>query len=311
MSKFCFGVDIGGTTVKMGIFSVEGSLLEKWEIPTVGETVLKDVAAEMVQKFEGTYSKEDCVGIGIDVPGPVTGDGVVSTCVNLHWGIVDVKKEMETLTGIKTFVGNDANAAALGEQWQGGGKGHNNLVMITLGTGVGGGVIVDGKIIAGAAGAAGEIGHICVNPEETLRCNCGKPGCLEQYASATGIVRLAKKALVEGSYQTTLIKDENLTAKALIDAAKAGDELGVYVLHKLGFYLGLAAAHIAQVVDPEVFVIGGGVSKAGEIITKTVETYYNKFVMDALKGKEFKLAELGNDAGIYGCAAMVAGKEIK
>lgn len=310
MSKFCFGVDIGGTTVKMGVFSVEGSLLEKWEIPTVGETVLKDVAKEIEKKLGESYKKEDCTGIGIDVPGPVTGDGEVFECVNLHWGKIHVRKEMEALTGIKTMVGNDANAAALGEQWQGGGKGHKSLVMITLGTGVGGGVIVDGKIIAGAAGAAGEIGHICVNPEESLNCNCGKPGCLEQYASATGVVRLAKKALKEGKYKTGLVDDESLTAKAVLDAAKEGDELGVYVLNRLGFYLGLAAGHIAQIVDPEVFVIGGGVSKAGEIITETVEKYYNKFVMNALKNKEFRLAKLGNDAGMYGCAAMVAGKEI-
>lgn len=310
MSKFCFGVDIGGTTVKMGIFSVEGSLLKKWEIPTVGETVLKDVAKEIEKELGAEYKKEDCTGIGIDVPGPVNGDGEVSVCVNLHWGRVQVKKEMEALTGIETKVGNDANAAALGEQWQGGGKGHKSLVMITLGTGVGGGVIVDGKIIAGAAGAAGEIGHICVNPDEIRRCNCGKPGCLEQYASATGVVRLAKTAIEEGKHKTSLIDDGNLTAKAVLDAAKSGDELGVFVLEKLGYYLGIAAGHIAQIVDPEVFVIGGGVSKAGTIITDTVEKYYNRFVMDALKGKEFRLAELGNDAGMYGCAAMVAGKEI-
>lgn len=308
MSKFCFGADIGGTTVKMGIFSVEGRLLEKWEIPTVGETVLKDVAAEIEKKLGSNYKKEDCTGIGIDVPGPVTGDGEVSVCVNLHWGRVQVKKEIEELTGLTAKVGNDANAAALGEQWQGGGKGYKSLVMITLGTGVGGGVIVDGKIIAGAAGAAGEIGHICVNPEEVLHCNCGKPGCLEQYASATGVVRLARKALLEGRLSTSLKDDETLTAKAVLDAAKEGDELCVFVLERLGFYLGLAAAHLAQIVDPEVFVIGGGVSKAGEIITETVKKHYNKYVMDCLKDKEFRLAELGNDAGMYGCAAMVAEK---
>lgn len=310
MSKFCFGVDIGGTTVKMGIFSVEGSLLKKWEIPTVGETVLKDVAKEIEKELGAEYKKEDCTGIGIDVPGPVNGDGEVSVCVNLHWGRVQVKKEMEALTGIETKVGNDANVAALGEQWQGAGKGYKSLVMITLGTGVGGGVIIDGKIVAGAAGAAGEIGHICVNPEEVICCNCGKSGCLEQYASATGVVRLARTAIAEERHKTVLMNDENLTAKAVLDAAKTGDELAVFVLEKLGFYLGLAAAHIAQIVDPEVFIVGGGVSKAGSIITESIEKYYNKFVMNPLKDKQFRLAELGNDAGMYGCAAMVAGKEI-
>lgn len=308
MSKFCFGVDIGGTTVKMGMFSVEGELLNKWEIPTVGATVLKDVAEEIHKKIKEGFPKEDCIGIGIAVPGPVTGDGEVFECVNLGWKKTNVKMEVETLTGIVTKVGNDANAAALGEQWQGGGKGHESLVMITLGTGVGGGVIIDRKIIAGSCGAGGEIGHICVNPEEALSCNCGKPGCLEQYASATGVVRLARKALLEGKMASKLVNSDALTAKDVLDAAKENDEVGVFVLDRLGYYLGLACGHIAQIVDPEVFVVGGGVSKAGEIILKTVEKHYDKFVMSALKGKEFRLAELGNDAGIYGCAAMVAGK---
>ena len=228
----------------------------------------------------------------------------------MHWGRTDVKGEIEKLTGLKALVANDANAAALGEMWQGGGKGHESLIMVTLGTGVGGGVIIDGKIIAGSNGAAGEIGHICVNPNEEASCNCGKKGCLEQYASATGIVRLAKLEMVEGKNSTILADIDGFSAKDVLDAAKKKDAIGLDVLDKLGWYLAFACAGMAQTVDPEVFVVGGGVSKAGEIIIKAITKYYNEFVMDALKNKEFRLATLGNDAGIYGCAAMIAGKKI-
>ncbi len=310
MSKFCFGADIGGTSVKMGMFTVDGRLISKWEIPTVPETVLADVAKSIEEHFSEEYPKSDCAGIGIDVPGPVTGDGVVSQCVNMHWGRTDVKKKMEELTGLDTMVANDANAAALGELWQGGGKGYGSLVMITLGTGVGGGVIIDGKIIAGAKGAGGEIGHITVEPEETLKCNCGKRGCLEQYASATGIVRLAKLAMAEGKGSTVLSDIDAFSAKDVLDAAKKEDKIGLEVLEKLGWYLAFACGNIAQTVDPEAFVIGGGVSKAGEIIIDAIKKYYNDFAMDAVKNKEFRLATLGNDAGMYGCAAMIAGEKI-
>ncbi len=310
MAKFCFGADIGGTSVKMGMFSMEGELLGKWEILTNYNTVLEDVARTIKEHFSEEFKKEDCIGIGIDVPGPVKEDGVVFECVNMHWDRTDVKGKMEELTGLKTMVGNDANVAALGEQWQGGGKGHLSQVMITLGTGVGGGVIINGKIISGEAGAAGEIGHITVNPYEKEACNCGKKGCLEQYASATGIVRVAKRAMAEGKFSTSLSDIDKFSAKDVLDAAKSGDELGREVMEKVGWCLGLACSHIAQIVDPEVFVIGGGVSKAGSVITDAITKYYDDFVMKALKGKEFRLATLGNDAGIYGCAAMIAGKEI-
>lgn len=310
MGKFCFGVDIGGTSVKLGMFSIKGELISKWEIPTVPETVLVDVAKSIEDHFTDEYPKKDCSGIGIDVPGPVTGDGIVSQCVNMHWGRTDVKAEIEKLTGLKAQVANDANAAALGELWQGGGKGYASLVMVTLGTGVGGGVIIGGKIIAGANGAGGEIGHICVNPHEEVACNCGKKGCLEQYASATGIVRLAKLAMAEGKKTTSLSDIDDFSAKDVIDAAKKKDEIGTEVLDKIGWYLAFACSGIAQITDPEAFVIGGGVSKAGDVLLKAIGKYYNEFVMDALKNKEFRLATLGNDAGIYGCAAMVAGEKI-
>ncbi|PWL66796.1 MAG: glucokinase [Clostridiaceae bacterium] len=310
MEKRCFGVDIGGTTVKMGLFTVDGKVTDKWEIPTRkeenGKYILEDIAKSVKERMQrDTLTLEDIAGLGIGVPGPVKEDGTVLKCANLGWGVFNVADTVRELTGIENVkVGNDANVAALGEMWQGGGKGYNNLVMVTLGTGVGGGVILGGKILTGSNGAGGEIGHIRVNYEEKDVCGCGKTGCLEQYASATGVVRLAKKALEKKEKKTTLVVDD-LSAKAVFDAAKAGDELAMDIVEKFGFYLGMALAHISQVIDPEVFVIGGGVARAGQIIIDEVSKNYEENVMFALKNKAFKMAELGNDAGIYGSARMV------
>ena len=310
MEKRCFGVDIGGTTVKMGLFTVDGKVTDKWEIPTRkeenGKYILEDIAKSVKERMQrDTLTLEDIAGLGIGVPGPVKEDGTVLKCANLGWGVFNVADTVRELTGIENVkVGNDANVAALGEMWKGGGKGYNNLVMVTLGTGVGGGVILGGKILTGSNGAGGEIGHIRVNYEEKDVCGCGKTGCLEQYASATGVVRLAKKALEKKEKKTTLVADD-LSAKAVFDAAKAGDELAMDIVEKFGFYLGMALAHISQVIDPEVFVIGGGVARAGQIIIDEVSKNYEENVMFALKNKAFKMAELGNDAGIYGSARMV------
>ena len=310
MEKRCFGVDIGGTTVKMGLFTVDGKVTDKWEIPTRkeenGKYILEDIAKSVKERMQrDTLTLEDIAGLGIGVPGPVKEDGTVLKCANLGWGVFNVADTVRELTGIENVkVGNDANVAALGEMWQGGGKGYNNLVMVTLGTGVGGGVILGGKILTGSNGAGGEIGHIRVNYEEKDVCGCGKTGCLEQYASATGVVRLAKKALEKKEKKTTLVADD-LSAKAVFDAAKAGDELAMDIVEKFGFYLGMALAHISQVIDPEVFVIGGGVARAGQIIIDEVSKNYEENVMFALKNKAFKMAELGNDAGIYGSIRMV------
>ena len=311
MKKFCIGVDIGGTTVKIGLFSEQGKVEEKWEIVTRkdegGSFILSDIAASIQEKLEKhNIAKDKVAGIGIGVPGPVTEDGTVLKCVNLGWGIFNVADEVRKLTGIQNIkVGNDANVAALGEMWQGGGKGYKNIVMMTLGTGVGGGIILDGKILTGSKGAAGEIGHITVNYDEGDTCNCGKRGCLEQFASATGIVKEAKRLLLVSDKASKLRDLQYLSAKAIFDAAKEGDELADDLVDELTKYLGIAASHIAAVVDPEAFVIGGGVSKAGEILTNRIKQNYEKNVMFALQNKEFKLAELGNDAGIYGCAKMV------
>ena len=311
--QYCFGVDVGGTTVKMGFFSEEGTLIDNWEIVTrkeeSGKYILPDVAASIEEKLkEHEVAKEDVIGIGIGVPGPVMGDGTVIQCVNLGWGIINVADELQGMTGIPVRVGNDANVAALGEAWQGGGKGFKDVVMVTLGTGVGGGIILDSKILTGTKGAAGEIGHILVNYEEPIACNCGKKGCLEQYASATGIVNEAKRILEASQKESTLRDISPLTAKDIFDCAKEGDELAVDAVNQLCRYLGIALSHVAAVVDPQAFVIGGGVSKAGTILTENISKYYDDCVMLALKNKVFRLAELGNDAGIYGSAKLALAK---
>lgn len=307
MEKFYIGVDVGGTSIKMGMFSHTGELLEKWEIPTrVDEDedtdrILPDIAESIEKKR--AEKNGNIVGIGLGIPGPVTNDGVVLKCANIHWPVFNVKEKLFDLTGVTNIrVGNDANVAALGEMWKGGGRGYDSIVMVTLGTGVGGGVILGGKILTGTKGAAGEIGHLTVEYGEEETCNCGKKGCLEQYASATGIVRMAKKQM---SPQSSLAKLEEVTAKDIFDAAKAGDEYALHVVDEFARYLGVALANVAQILDPEAFVIGGGVARAGSIITEKVDKYYDENVMFALRDKQFHLAELGNDAGIYGAVRMV------
>lgn len=307
MEKFYIGVDVGGTSIKMGMFSHTGELLEKWEIPTrVDEDedtdrILPDIAESIEKKR--AEKNGNIVGIGLGIPGPVTNDGVVLKCANIHWPVFNVKEKLFDLTGVANIrVGNDANVAALGEMWKGGGRGYDSIVMVTLGTGVGGGVILGGKILTGTQGAAGEIGHLTVEYGEEETCNCGKKGCLEQYASATGIVRMAKKQM---SPQSSLAKLEEVTAKDIFDAAKDGDEYALHVVDEFARYLGVALANVAQILDPEAFVIGGGVARAGSIITEKVDKYYDENVMFALRDKQFHLAELGNDAGIYGAVRMV------
>lgn len=304
MANYYIGIDVGGTTVKMGLFSDIGELLEKWEIPTRKEEKGVHILPDIVESIENKRAEKggNISGIGIGIPGPVTDDGVVLKCANLGWDVFSVKNELASLTGVGNVkVGNDANIAALGEMWKGGGRGYDSIVMVTLGTGVGGGIIHKGKILTGTKGAGGEIGHLKVNLEEEEICGCGNKGCLEQYASATGIVRMAKKYMKEDS----CIADEKyLSAKKVFDGAKAGDAYCLETLERFGKYLGVALSNVAHVVDPEAFVIGGGVSHAGQIILDIVEKYYNEYSMFALKNKNFHLAELGNDAGIYGAVRM-------
>ena len=309
MSRFVFGVDIGGTTVKLGLFDTEGSLIDKWEIPTrtenSGDQILPDIAKSIMDKMsEKNISKDDVEGIGIGAPGPVDDAGVIHKAANLGWGEFSIKDTLEKITGLKVMAGNDANVAALGEVWKGGAVGCKDVVMVTLGTGVGGGIIVNGKMLSGYLGAGGEIGHIHMNDDEEECCGCGKRGCLEQYSSATGITRMGKKVLA-ATDEASVLRGQDINAKTIFDAVKAGDKVASQIADIYGRYLGVALANIACVTNPEVFVIGGGVSKAGPVIIDYVEQYYTKFVFHASRDARFKLATLGNDAGICGAARLL------
>ena len=310
MKKYCFGIDIGGTTVKCGLFNVDGEVLDKWEIKTRtennGENIIADIAETMNAKIaEKGLDKEEIVGAGVGVPGPADEEGNVPVAVNLHWGFVPLSKELSEKTGLAVRVGNDANVAALGEMWKGGAVGYHNVVMVTLGTGVGGGIVMNGKIVTGSHGAAGEIGHLTVNLHETRVCGCGKRGCLEQYSSATAIMRSAREKVANTDTPSLLRDYPEITGKEIFDAYKAGDDMAEDVVNEFAEYLGLGLAHTAQVIDPEAFVIGGGVSKNGQVVADITKEKYEKNVMFALKDKEFRLAELGNDAGMYGAVRMV------
>ena len=309
MKKYAIGIDIGGTTVKLGLFSNKGELLHKWEIETRkidnGKYILSDITESINLILENrNISKDDVLGVGVGVPGPVKNDGTVLGCVNLGWPVINVSKVLGQLLGLSVRVANDANIAALGEMYKGGGKGYKNMIMVTLGTGVGGGVIIDGNVVDGFSGAGGEIGHINVNPHEKHSCNCGKNGCLEQYASATGIVKLAKDILQKESYDSKLRSIENITAKDVFDFAKEEDVLAINTVEKFSAILGRTLANIACICNPEIFVIGGGVSKAGDILLDNVKKHYLENAFHATVETEFKLATLGNDAGIFGGAKL-------
>lgn len=310
MKKYAFGIDVGGTTCKIGFFETNGKLIDKWEIKTNtennGAAILSDIAQAVDNKLaqEG-ISKDDVQGVGIGVPGPVKSNGVVNRCVNLGWGIVNVEEELGNLTGLKVKAGNDANVAALGEMWQGAAKGCKDVIMVTLGTGVGGGIIVDGKVVAGFNGAGGEIGHITVNHDEIEACNCGQYGCLEQYTSATGIVRVAKRKLAKTNDETSLRNFLELTAKDVFDEAKSGDAVALGLVDEVCGILGSTLSNIACVVDPEVVVIGGGVSKAGSILIESIQKHFVETSFHACRNTKFVSAGLGNDAGMYGCVQML------
>ncbi len=312
MSKYVFGVDVGGTTVKIGLFNANGDILDKWEVPTRtangGEKILPDVADSIKAKIkEKNINKEEIMGVGLGAPGPIDAKGTVYGAANLGWGTFSIRDTLAELLDLPVKAGNDANVAALGEMWKGGGQGYRNLIAVTLGTGVGGGIIIEGNMLSGTSGAAGEIGHIHVQDGETDVCGCGNTGCLEQYASATGIVRLAKRELAASS-ESSILRNrpvEHLSAKAVFDAVKENDKLAIRVAEKFGEYLGKGLGVVAGVINPEIFVIGGGVSKAGDILFKFIKPYYDETVFRGCKDVEFALATLGNDAGICGAAKLV------
>lgn len=298
MKQVCFGVDIGGTSVKLGLVDEEGPLLHKSEFPSPRDpAAMFDRIAQEIQQVKAQF--DDCafVGAGVGVPGPVFNQEQVKGCVNLGWGDINVATELSSRTGLVVKVENDANLAALGELWHGAGKGRKSLAMLTVGTGIGCGIISNGKIISGANGAGGEAGHMPMSFHQDWQCSCGKYGCLEVTASATGIIRAARE------FQP--FKDmEKATAKDVFDAAKEGNQQAMEVIQTAAKALGVASAMIGCIVNPEIFIIGGGVSAAGSILMDPVVDAYRENVFSPARQATFALAQLGNNAGIYGGAGL-------
>lgn len=312
--KVFFGVDIGGTGIKFGAFDENGQLLEKWSLPTdlsdSGKKIIPDVAKSIRTYIDNMTGSYEISGIGMGIPGPVDKSGYVKTCVNLHWTefnpVEELKKEFPS---VLIAAGNDANVAALGEYYKGAGKEYSSMMLITLGTGVGGGIVIDGNVLLGANGLAGEIGHISGGVEETEKCNCGNVGCIDQFASATGIVRIMKKLLNEHDIFSKLRNTENLTAKDVCMAAEQGDALALQCIDICMGALGTGLAYFSHAFDPEAYVIGGGVSKAGNLIINSIKKAYLKKMFLMKKGADIKVATLGNDAGIIGACMLVMNGE--
>ncbi len=309
MARYVFGADVGGTTVKIGLLTEGGEKVEFWEIPTVtanhGAQIIPDIAASMRAKMnERNIDDSDVVGAGIGVPGAVNIDGLCHQAVNLGWEKVNVVNELHSALKLPVKAGNDANVAALGEAWKGGGQGYPNMLLVTLGTGVGGGIINEGKILTGAKGSGGEIGHIHLVDDEPEACGCGKHGCFEEYASATGAVRIAKRILAATS-EDSILRNKDFECRDIFDAAKAGDKVAVQIAEKYGYYLGKGIAAVATVVNPEIIVLGGGVSKAGDMLFDLLMPSFKKYVFGGCGEAKFALAKLGNDAGVYGAAKML------
>ncbi|WP_230303029.1 ROK family glucokinase [Peribacillus simplex] len=316
MEKWLMGVDLGGTTTKLALINLYGEIIHKWEIGTdisekgkfITINIAKAIDAKLVELNE---PKSKIVGIGMGAPGPVKFvNGSIYEAVNLGWKDYPLKDLLEVETSLPAVIDNDANMAALGEMWKGAGNGAKDLVCVTLGTGVGGGIIHNGQIVHGTSGAAGEIGHITVVTDGGAPCNCGKTGCLETVASATGIVRMALEALNTADEQSMLqqkVEEGNaVTSKLLFQCAAAGDSLSKAVVNKVGNYLGLALSHVGNVMNPDKIVIGGGVSQAGDILLDPVRSAFGKYAFKRVgKSTKMSLATLGNDAGVIGAAWLI------
>lgn len=312
--KVYAGIDLGGTSIKFGFFSPNGELLDKWSIPTRrdngGAYILSDIRDSLLER---AGDDDEICAVGMGVPGAVKNQKSVAPCVNLNqWGGPDIAGDLSHMLGdIPVGLVNDANAAALGEMWQGSAKGYKSLVFITLGTGVGSGIVINGKLVEGAHGAAGEAGHIKINTQETECCGCGKKGCLEQYASATGVVRTAKEILKERFNRDTLENGETVSCQKVFEMAKAGDPVFLEAVERFAKTLGQALAAISCVCDPEIFIIGGGVSHAGEWMLNKVKAEFVKYAFPASEETIFKIASLENDAGIYGSAFLASEIAVK
>lgn len=308
--KVIFGVDVGGTSIKIGLLNEDKKLLLTESIKTNkklnGKYVIDEIVLKIKEIMESKSLKEtDLVGIGFGVPGPVV-DNFIIWCPNIGWRNLYFEEEFLKVLGFPTKikVTNDATAAAYGEFAHL--KAEKNLAFITLGTGVGGGVVIDGKIVEGVNGSAGEFGHLQVVYENPTKCPCGLNGCLETVASIRGMKLVAEKVVDETIMPTKLTK-EDLNPRTIFYWAKKEDLVALEVIDRVGDYIARAIAKIAVSVDPEVVVIGGGIANAGNIIIKAVKKHYKKYSYFGTKKIKIRLAKLKNNAGIYGAAELIFG----
>lgn len=315
LSKKILGIDLGGTSVKLAILTEEGEIQQKWSIQTnilnEGSEIVPDIIDSIRHHLElYQMTTDEFIGIGMGSPGAINlADGSVTGAFNLNWKeTVEVKKQIVDAIGLPFFIDNDANVAALGEKWRGAGNDDDHVVFLTLGTGVGGGIIANGQLVRGTAGSGGEVGHITVDPEG-IDCTCGKKGCLETVASASGVLNLTRRyaELYAGDSELKRLIDDGseVTSKVVFDLAKEGDDLANIVVDRFAFYLGLACSHLGNILNPKHIVIGGGVSNAGEFLMKKVEAYFLQFTFpNVQQTTSIKIAELGNDAGVIGAGYL-------
>ncbi|MHC5229848.1 ROK family glucokinase [Enterococcus sp. LJL99] len=315
MDKKIIGIDLGGTTIKFAILTLAGEVQQKWSIETnildEGSHIVPDIIESITHRL-ALYgmSKEDFIGIGMGTPGSVDREnGTVIGAYNLNWTKKQlVKDQIEKATGIPFTLDNDANVAALGERWKGAGENNPDVIFITLGTGVGGGIIAEGNLLHGVSGCAGEIGHITVDPGG-FECTCGKKGCLETVSSATGVVRVARQLSEEYAGESELkqaIDDgQDVSSKDVFDFAQAEDPFALRVVDRVCYFLGLAAGNLGNTLNPSSIVIGGGVSAAGEFLRIRVQNYFEEFTFPQVReSTSIKLAQLGNEAGVIGAASL-------
>ncbi|WP_213585030.1 ROK family glucokinase [Paenibacillus sp. J2TS4] len=307
------GIDLGGTNIKVGVCDETGKLLHSYEGPTgteEGADVILSRIEEYVRKLvsDASLSMDQIEGVGAGIAGFLDiPNGIVLESPNITpFRNIPLVQILEERLGKRVILNNDANVAALGEAWGGAGAGISNLVCYTLGTGVGGGIIIDGQIHQGFSSMGGELGHMQVVPDlEAIVCGCGQTGCLETVSSATGIVRMAKDAVERGD-KTSLQLMEEITAKDVFTAAKTGDEVAVRIVNRAAYYIGRSMAMLAVVVNPQRFILGGGVSRAGDILFEPIREIFNRYTpAPGREGVDIVPAMLGNDAGMVGAAGLV------
>lgn len=313
--RYAFGVDIGGERIRLSYLEETGKLLSKWTVETPkgqGTNRVLSAVAEQIEAYmsENGIFEDDVAGIGVGIPGPVNSSGTVNKCVNLGWGMFNIDRALSGLTGLNVVATNIANAAALGECWLGSGRGCNNLFYVAVNTGVGGALIANGHLIAGAHGGGGEIGHMIINRQETESCTCGSKGCVEQYCSPFGIVRVARRHLSSCHTPSVLRHRRDLTHEDVFTAAAKGDKAAKEILEKVYTYAGEMIANVCAVTNPDTVVLGGQLVRYGRTVAEGISRQFQKFVFHANREVRFEMAALGEDAALYGAARLALDREI-